>query len=112
MVIQYYRVIFVSQSQVAVKNFQKMTTAKTFISNKEIGIDYASAISAGYGHQKIIVTICFNGQINDFYATTSNMPAFDKANELEGTDKWLAYYEIIERQISDEIIGWIEEIES
>lgn len=84
--------------------------SKTFIGNTEIEIEFASSMFTGYGHQAINVDIYCNGESHNFRAITSNMPAFDKANELEGSDKWLALYEIIERQIIDEVSEWIESL--
>ena len=42
-----------------------------------------------------------------FNATTSNMPGYDKANDLEGEEKYFALYELIESEIENEVIEWL-----
>ena len=84
----------------------------TNIQGNEIEITYASALTAGYGHKKITVEVEFNGMRKEFKATTSNMPAYDEAMNIEDMeDKYFALYEIIESQIEDNILDWISENE-
>lgn len=71
----------------------------------------ASSNSIGFGHKKITVELCYNGEYQKFTATTNNMPGYDAACELEGDEKYLALYELIENQIIDEVAEWLENIE-
>jgi hypothetical protein len=87
-----------------------MKSLKTFVADQEITIYYVGSLLAGYGHQKITAELEFNGSFKKFSATTTNMRAFDAAQELEGSDKYHALYEIIESLIIDEVAAWIEEI--
>jgi hypothetical protein len=75
------------------------------INGKELDITYATAISSGYGHKKISVSFYDyeNSESITLTATTNNMPAFDRANDLEGQEKYMAFYEIIEMQIQDQL---------
>lgn len=77
---------------------------------KKLNINYATSITAGYGHKKITVELECECEYKLFNATTNNMHAFDEANYLEGEEKYLAFYELIESQIEDEILEWIEEL--
>lgn len=84
----------------------------TNIQGNEIEITYANALMSGYGHKKITVEVEFNGLRKEFKATTSNMPAYDEAMNIEDMeDKYFALYEIIESQIEDNILDWISENE-
>jgi len=78
---------------------------------KEIDIIHASSKPIGYGHKKITVKLYYDGEYQKFTATTNNMPEYDAACELEGYEKYLALYELIENQIIDEIAEWLEDIE-
>lgn len=74
-------------------------------------VDFASAITAGYGHQKITVRVILeNGEENDFSATTNNMPDFDEATDLEGQEKIDALFLLVESSLDGEIVEWIYEI--
>ncbi|NBU81375.1 MAG: hypothetical protein EBS55_06985 [Flavobacteriaceae bacterium] len=75
------------------------------INGKELDITHATAISSGHGHKKISVSF-YDFECNEsitLSATTSNMPAFDRADELEGQEKYRALYDIIEMQIQDQL---------
>ena len=86
-----------------------MNTFKT-TSGQDFTVDYASALPTGYGHKKITVQVIDeNGNSKDFSATTSNMPNYDEATNLEGQEKYEALFEIIEHQVEDEISEWIQE---
>ena len=74
---------------------------------EEISIDYATGSTAGYGHKEIEVEIEYKGEYKKFKATTSNMPDWDAAQDLEGGERYFALYELIETQIEDEIAEWI-----
>jgi len=87
-----------------------MENLKTFVNNKEIEVIFANATSNGYGHKKINVELCYNGEYRTFTAITNNMPAYDKATDLEGEEKRYALYEIIENNIADEVSEWLENI--
>ncbi len=86
----------------------------TTTQGQEFTIDYASAITAGYGHQKITVSVVAeNGDKKDFNHKTNNMPDFDKANGLDyGQEKFEALFELVEYSLDGEISEWIYEIEN
>ena len=75
---------------------------------KEIEIYSLSVKPAGYGHKKITVELFYNGDYKAFSAVTNNMPATDEANELEGIERYISYFSIIEDKIADEIGEWLE----
>ena len=76
-------------------------------------IMYASSLPSGHGGRKIEVEVCSkSGDLKMFSATTSNMPSFDEANELEGQKKYEALFEIIESDTDGEISEWIYELEN
>lgn len=77
------------------------------VQGKEIEINYSFAITAGHGHKKIKVELFLGRESKVFSATTNNMPAFDEASDLEGNEKYLALYKIIESQIEYEVFEWI-----
>jgi hypothetical protein len=81
------------------------------LNGTELEINYTQAITAGHGHKKITVELYFEGNYKTFTATTSNMPDYDDATDLEGEDKDEALFNIISRQIEDEISEWVMEIE-
>jgi hypothetical protein len=80
--------------------------------NTELAIYYTKALTAGHGHKKITVELYLLGEYKTFSATTSNMPDYDEATELEGSDKDEALFNIISMQIEDEVSEWISEIEN
>lgn len=85
----------------------------TTTEGQEFTIDYASAITAGYGHQKITAyIIAENGDKKEFHHTTSNMPDFDEATDLEGQDKYEALFELVEYSLDGEISEWLYEIDN
>lgn len=87
-----------------------MKNLTTFVADKEIEINHASAITSGYGHKRITVELYYNGEYQKFTGITNNMPSYDAATELEGADKYHALYEIIETQIIDEVAEWLENL--
>ena len=90
-----------------------MKTYKT-TQGQEFTIDYASAITAGYGHQKITVSVVSeNGDKKEFWHKTNNMPDFDEANDLDyGQEKFEALFELVEYSLDGEISEWLSEIEN
>lgn len=80
--------------------------------NTELEINYTQALTSGYGHKKITVELYFQGEYKAFSATTSNMPDYDDATDLEGSDKDKALFNIISNQIEDQVNEWIVEIEN
>ncbi len=78
------------------------------ISNKQVEINYANALTSGYGHKKITVELNYEGNSKTFYATTSHMPGYDAANDMEGEEKYVAFFELIESQIEEEVAEWLE----
>lgn len=87
-----------------------MTTIN--FNNQEIELNHASQITAGYGHKKITVELCYEGEeYKEFYAVTTNMPVFDDAMDLEDyEEKQLALYNLIEYKIEDEVQEWIDSL--
>ena len=85
----------------------------TTTQGQEFKIDYASAITAGYGHKKISVSVVTeNGDKKEFHHKTNNMPDFDDAMDLEGQEKYEALFELVEYSLYDEISEWIDELEN
>lgn len=82
------------------------------LNGTDLEINYTQALTAGHGHKKITVEFYFQGEYKTFSATTSNMPDYDDATDLEGEDKDEALFNIISYQIEDEISEWISEIEN
>jgi hypothetical protein len=80
--------------------------------NSELEINYTQSLTAGHGHKKITVELYFLGEYKTFSATTSNMPDYDDATELEGSAKDVALFSIISRQIEDQVNEWIVEVEN
>lgn len=78
--------------------------------NTELEINYTQASTAGHGHKKITVELCLQGEYKTFSATTSNMPDYDDATELEGEDKDEALFNIVSYQLQDQIDEWIIEV--
>lgn len=78
--------------------------------NTDLEINYTNALTAGHGHKKITVELCYLEEYKTFYATTHNMPSYDEATELEGKEKDEALFRIIEWQIGDEVTEWLDEI--
>lgn len=75
-------------------------------------VDYASSLTAGYGHKEISVRIVSeNGEVQDFKATTSNMYDYDAAMDLEGQEKYEALFELVESQLDGEIAEWLYSLE-
>jgi hypothetical protein len=80
-------------------------TTTIIINYKELEIICATAISSGHGHKQISVSFYDyeNSESITLTATTNNMPAFDRASDLEGQEKYRALYDIIEMQIQDQL---------
>lgn len=84
----------------------------TLFNNNPISVQYADSLFSGYGHQRIKVELEFDGETETFSATTDFMPGFDKANELEGQERYDALYDLIEAQIEEEVLEWLTSITS
>lgn len=85
----------------------------TTTQGQEFTIDYASAITAGYGHQKITASVVSeNGDKRDFSAKTNNMPDFDDATDLEGQEKYEALFDLVDYSLDGEISEWLYELEN
>lgn len=81
----------------------------TTTTGQEFTVDYASALTAGYGHKKITVVIVDeNYNTKEFSATTSHMPGYDEANDLEGQDRYEALFELVDYTLDDEIAEWLQ----
>lgn len=83
----------------------------TFL-NTELGINFTQALTSGHGHKKITLELCLQGEYKTFSATTSNMPDYDDATELEGEDKDEALFNIVSYQLEDQIDEWIVEVKN
>ena len=76
---------------------------------QEFTLDYASALTAGYGHKKITVVLVSEIYgTKEFSAVTSNMPGYDDATDLDGQEKYEALFELIESKLDDEIYYWLQ----
>lgn len=75
------------------------------INNQELEITYATAISSGFGHKKVSVTFYDynNSESIVLSHTTNNMRGFDAASELEGQEKYIALYELIQYDIQEQL---------
>lgn len=82
------------------------------INGVALEINWTNALSSGHGHKKITVELYFLGEYKTFSATTSNMPDYDDATELEGSAKDEALFYIISRQVQDQVDEWIVEVEN
>jgi hypothetical protein len=80
--------------------------------NTELEINYTQTLTAGHGHKKITVELYLQGEYKTFSATTSNMPSYDDAIDLEGEDKDEALFNIVSSQLEDQIDEWIVEVEN
>lgn len=80
--------------------------------DKPVTVAYADSLFSGYGHQRIKVELEYEGETEIFSATTDFMPGFDKANELEGQERYDALYDLIEAQIEEEVLEWLTSIAS
>lgn len=87
-----------------------MKAITTLNTEKEVSLNYASSMTSGYGHKLIMVELEYNGEYRDFSHTTNNMIDFDRASDLEGDDKYIAFFELIESDIEEEIMEWLSEI--
>jgi len=94
------------------KKYHIMTTFTTSY-EQEFTVDYASSLPSGYGHRKINVEIVSDcGSRKTFSHSTSNMPDFDEANDLEGREKYEALFGLVENSLEGEISEWIFELEN
>lgn len=76
----------------------------------EYQVTFASSLPAGYGHRTITVEVVSGGEKGLFNATTSNMPGYDDASDLEGQEKYEALHELVESSIADQVDEFIETI--
>lgn len=87
------------------------TYTTTEIQEFDYSINYASALSAGYGHKEItvIVEARTSGEniTKGFKSVTSNMHDFDSAEELEGQEKYEALFELVENNLDGKIAEWL-----
>ena len=87
-----------------------MTQVK--IADKTLELCYANSMTYGYGHKSVMVQLYYNGMYKDFAATTNRVDLTDDASELEGDERYLALYNIIDGQIEHLVIDWIEELDN
>lgn len=85
----------------------------TIAINSELELNYVSAKQSGYGHKTITVELFYKDQKKEFSHTTSNMPDYDDATDIEDyEEKNRALYDLISYSIEDQIAEWIQEIDS
>lgn len=78
------------------------------ILGKQMQIYSVSALSVGYGRKRISVEIIYNGNSNTFTASTTDMEAFDEANEIDNYDeRQYAIFSIVKYQIIEQIANWL-----
>ena len=82
------------------------------INQKSLELHYANFITSSYGHKKVIVELFYSGQYKVFSAITTRVDLTDDASELEGDERYMAIYEIIDIEIQDQVIEWMEEIDN
>jgi len=88
------------------------TIIKKFEDGTEVSLLHADAVSAGFGHKKITIELEYKGVKKSFSKTTSNMPDFDDAMDLEGEEKYEAFYNIIAYgEIEEQIHDWAFEVD-
>lgn len=73
----------------------------------DVDVVHVSNMNTGYGHHKITVEIEYKGDRNTFISMTNNMPGIDKAMDLEGEEKQIALFNLID--VDDEIWEWLYE---
>lgn len=75
-------------------------------------VNYADALSSGYGHKEISVIIeaKTSGEniTKEFKSITSNMHGYDEATDLEGQEKYEALFELVESNLDGRIAEWLE----
>lgn len=89
-----------------------MKNLTTFVADKEIIINYAQSLNAGIDKKEIRIGIVFKGELKEFKAYTTNMIAYNVIPDNDTTDTYLPLYELIERQIIDEVAAWIQTVGS
>lgn len=82
------------------------------LNGMDLNIQYTNALTAGYGHKKIIVELYYLGHSKKFIGMTNNMSDYDDATELEGQDKDEALFNLVVSKIEDDVAEWILEIEN
>ena len=88
-----------------------MNANQILVNGEELEICHVSSIQSGYGHKKITVELRYKEEYKKFTSTTTNMPDYDSATELEGDEKNNAIYSIIKNSIADLIAEWITEVD-
>lgn len=87
------------------------TTFKTTYTDTEFTISHADYFPAGHGHKRITIEIESNGEYKTFSDTTSNMPDFDQAMDIDDIqEKYEALYKLIESKIEEDIDEWAIEL--
>jgi hypothetical protein len=76
----------------------------------DLGIFSTNATTAGHGHKKIKVELLYKGEYRVFSATTSNMPDYDDATDLEAEEKNEALFNLVSYQLEDQINEWLAEV--
>lgn len=88
-----------------------MNTVTNYNTGKQVNLHYVAALPVGYGHKRITVEIEYENEYYEVSATTSHMPGYDAANDLEGEEKQLALYELVESKIEDQIAEFIQSVD-
>ena len=87
-----------------------MKTIKKYDDGTVLYFCHAQSSPSGYGHQEITVDLEYRGYKKSFKRVTSDMPAFDEANRLEGREKQIALFKII--HIGSDIMEWVLEVDA
>jgi len=88
-----------------------MKTYRTRNLDYPFEVDYASSRPCGYGLKEIrviLTTDIIGGKVfKEFESVTIDMYNFDKANDLEGQEKYEALFELIQDNIDHRVEDWI-----
>lgn len=89
-----------------------MKAIKKYDDGTELNLYHVQAVPSGYGHKLITVELEYRGKYAKFKSTTHDMSSYDEANGMEGEDKQLAFYNMIDHKIQDELTEWMLEVDS
>ena len=87
-----------------------MKTIIKYADGTELNLYHAQSSPSGYGHQEITVDLEYRGYKKSFKSVTSDMPAFDEANELEGEERQIALYNMID--VENDQVEWMLEVDA
>jgi len=88
------------------KNSTKNTVELPNFKGKQVNIIYASSFP-DFESEKIKVEVEYEGLSEYFYSYTTDLKGFDRAQELEGKEKYKALYNLICNDIDQDILEWL-----